>query len=107
MINSVTTGKDMSWQEYYVFNADGTFLKSRETNGQTKEGSGTYSYTTSTNEKYISLTYKLGTDLIASCYTAQKQEQLIIVSTNKLVGTWNECDGPGLEYELVGQVVID
>jgi hypothetical protein len=101
MINSVTTGKDMSWQEYYVFNADGTFLKSREQNGQVKESSGTYSK----DEKYISLTYKKGAELIASCTGVQNQEQLYIVSADKLVGTWNICDGPGLEYQLVGQVI--
>ena len=103
MINSETTGKDMDWQEYYLLNSDGTFLKSHERNGQLKQGSGTYMR----GEKYISLTYTQGVELIASCTSAQNLEQLCIVSSTKMVGTWNACDGPGLEYQLVGQIVID
>jgi hypothetical protein len=45
---SVTTGSDMPWQEYYIFNADNTFLKSHIQDGQLKEASGTY---TINNEK--------------------------------------------------------
>lgn len=107
MTNSETTGKDMDWQEYFVFNADSTFVKSREQNGQVKEAKGTYAVSTTANEKYFVLTYQSGYELKASCLSGPPQENLRIVSSNKIVGTWNICDGPGLEYELVGQVVID
>jgi hypothetical protein len=107
MIHSETTGKDMSWQEYYLLNSDGTFLKSREQNGQVKEATGTYTYTTLNEEKYIQLTYKSGADLIASCMGVKQQEQLYIVFTDKIVGTWSWCDGPGLEYQLVKEGLED
>jgi hypothetical protein len=106
MINSVTTGKDMSWQEYYMFNADGTFLKSREQNGQVKVAIGTYSYPPNqSGEKSILITYQSGFELRASCFSDPPQESLTIISADKLVGTWNICDGPSLEYQLVGQVI--
>jgi hypothetical protein len=103
MTNSETTGKDMAWQEYFVFNTDSTFLKSREQNGQVKEARGTYSLSTTTNEKYFALTYQSGYELKASCFSGPPQENLLIVSSNKIIGTWNICDGPGLEYQLVKQ----
>lgn len=108
MIHSETTGKDMSWQEYYLFNSDGTFLKSREQNGQVKEATGIYSYPPNkSGEKSILLTYKSGFELRASCFSDPPQESLDIISSDKLVGTWNICDGPGLEYQLVEDVIVD
>ncbi len=106
MISSETTGKDMSWQEYYLFNSDSTFIKSREQNNIVKEATGSYSYVAKDNEKYILLNFKTGTELIASCL-GQQQEHLSVVSTEKLLGTWNICDGPGLEYQLVKQDIKD
>jgi hypothetical protein len=107
MINSETTGKDMAWQEYLVFNADSTFLKSREQNGQVKEARGTYSYSTTVNEKYLVLTYQSGYELKASCLSGLPKENLLIISSEKIIGTWNICDGPGLEYQLVKQSTED
>jgi hypothetical protein len=107
MTNSVTTGNDMAWQEYFVFNADSTFLKSREQNGQVKEAKGTYSFATKGNEKYFLLAYQSGYELKASCLSGPPQENLLVVSSTKIIGTWNICDGPGLEYQLVEQKVID
>jgi hypothetical protein len=105
MINSVTTGSDMSWQEYYFLNEDGTFFKSREQNGKVQEARGTYSRTP--DEQSVLLTYQSGLHLRASCLSDPSQEILNIVSSNKLVGTWNICDGPGLEYKLVEGQIID
>jgi hypothetical protein len=106
MSNSETTGKDMAWQEYYIFNADSTFLKSREQDGQVKEAKGTYSYSTLADEKNILLTFNSGFELKASCLSGPPQEKLRIVSTTKMLGTWNHCDGPGLEYQL-HQAIVD
>jgi hypothetical protein len=107
MTNSETTGKEMAWQEYIVFNADSTFLKSREQNGKVKEARGTYSISTKASEKYFVLKYNSGYELMASCYSGLAKEDLLIISPNRIIGTWNICDGPGLEYQLVEQFIID
>ncbi len=103
MNNSETTGNDMAWQEYFIFNTDSTFLKSREQNGQVKEARGTYSFSTTAYEKYFVLTYQSGYELKASCFSGLPQENLLMASSTKIMGTWNICDGPGLEYQLVKQ----
>lgn len=97
--NSETTGSNMSWQEYYIFYSDSTFLKSREQSGSTKEATGTYAYDAVDKNKLL-LTYKTGVELMASCLVAKK-EYLRLESSNKMVATVNACDGPGLEYQLV------
>jgi hypothetical protein len=107
MINSETTGAKMSWQEYYIFNGDSTFIKSREQNGQVKEATGTYAYVIHDDEKSLSLTFNSGYELMASCFSGLPKENLRIISSTKMVGSWDICDGPGLEYQLVGQVIID
>ena len=94
------TGDDMAWQEFYILNADNTFVKSRTRDGQTKEEGGTYSFTTYGDEEYIELLYKMDNDLIGSC-TAEPKELLIIKSTSEVYSTWNACDGPGLTYRRV------
>jgi hypothetical protein len=107
MINSVTTGQDMDWQEYYIFNADSTFIKSRQRDGKVQEATGTYSYSNKPNEQSIIITYRSGLNLRASCQSDPSEERLIIISPRKLIGTWNPCDGPGLEYQLVENAAID
>jgi hypothetical protein len=102
MINIETTGAEMSWQEFYVFHEDGTFIKSREQEGNVLEASGTYSYSNKPDEQFILITYQTGLNLKASCLADPSQERLNIISPEKLVGTWNICDGPILEYKLVG-----
>ena len=42
--NSVTTGDQMSWQEYYLLKQDGTFIKSRTKDGVTFIKNGTYAF---------------------------------------------------------------
>lgn len=93
-----TTGDDMDWQEFYVLNDDETFLKSRTQDGVTIEASGTYSVLeTPSDGAYIVLSYPETNTIIASCTYSTKEE--LYIDTNKLLGTWNYCDGPGLEYE--------
>jgi hypothetical protein len=107
MTNSETTGKDMVWQEYYIFNTDSTFIKSRKQNDKVNEAKGTYSIRKTAAENHIVLTYNSGYELMASCYSGLSKENLFIVTSDKMIGTWNHCDGPGLEYQLVKQVIID
>jgi hypothetical protein len=100
MINSVTTGTEMDWQESYSFNNDGTFTKSRTRNTVKTTVSGTY--TTQNNSKvlYLELTYPKESELIGSCYGNLKEELYFSASTT-LSSTWRNCDGPGLDYEKV------
>ncbi|UOB18145.1 hypothetical protein [Abyssalbus ytuae] len=100
MANSEKSGEEMEWQEYYLLNEDQTFEKYRERNNNTKQASGTYKYTTAGEEKYLVLTYTKGLDLIGNC-TGDNKEQLLVQSDQSLSGTWNACDGPGLEYKKV------
>lgn len=95
------TGEDMFWQEYYLFNSNGTFLKSREQNSSVKEATGTYEIQTLSDGDYFILSYKTGYDLIGSCSSQENKEYLHFISATKMSNTWNACDGPGLTYERV------
>ncbi|MBI3220644.1 MAG: hypothetical protein HYZ44_14105 [Bacteroidetes bacterium] len=90
-----TTGSEMQWQEYYVFNDDGTFLKSRVQDNSTKTASGTYASVTESGQTFLELTFTTGSELMASCYP---KERLWKNSVDGLQGTWGHCDGPTLEY---------
>lgn len=98
--NSETVGDDMDWQEYYVLKQNGTFIKHRERDGLLTTATGSYELITQENEKYFELTYKTGKELIASCYSIDGKE-VLMYNGDMLFGTWNACDGPGLEYSLV------
>lgn len=98
--NSETTGTAMEWQEYYIFNSDGSFTKSRTQNGVKKELSGSYIFSKVQEESFLELTYTTNNDIIGSCYGNNK-EQLNILPNSILLSTWRYCDGPGLEYKKV------
>ncbi len=93
-----TTGADMEWQEYYIFNSNATFIKSRDIGGEVKEASGTYITETFNEQEYLELTYSKGKELIASC-SGNDKEQLFFSKGDVLKGNWNICDGPELEYK--------
>lgn len=97
--SSEKTGIDMEWQEFYLLNSNGTFIKSREQNGLVSEESGTFSLEESNNEKHLVLFYDFDNALIGSCYSSELKEELVLKSDNSLFSTWSACDGPGLEYE--------
>ena len=97
--NSETTGIAMEWQEFYLLNSNGTFIKSREHNGVLMEESGTFVFKNLSEEKFLELTYSSDNELIGSCYSSEFKENLWLKSENRMIGTWSECDGPGLEYE--------
>lgn len=107
MINSETTGPDMAWQEYIVLAADASFLKSRQQNGHVKVARGSYSLATVNDEQYVVLNYTSGYELRASCHSGLAEEHVRVISPTKMVGTWNICDGPGLEYQRVEEKTIE
>ncbi|MFV5684599.1 hypothetical protein ACM55I_04055 [Flavobacterium sp. GB2R13] len=96
--NSETMGTAMEWQEFYLFNTNGTFTKSRERNGIKITISGTYAATSHSDGMYLELIYPNDSELIGSCYGNQK-EILYFTDNNNLSNTWKNCDGPGLEYK--------
>jgi hypothetical protein len=100
MINSVTIGTAMDWQESYSFNNDGTFTKSRTQNTVKTTVSGSYTTQNNSDGLYLELTYSKDSEIIGSCYGNLKEELYFSTSTT-LSGTWRNCDGPGLEYQKV------
>tara|TARA_R110000868_G_scaffold27909_3_gene105223 strand:+ start:2718 stop:3146 length:429 start_codon:yes stop_codon:yes gene_type:complete len=98
--NSETTGAAMEWQENYIFNKDGSFVKSRTRNGVKTELSGDYIFAKVQKESFLELSYKIDSDIIGSCYGNNKEE-LYILPNSILSSTWKNCDGPGLEYKKV------
>lgn len=100
MINSVTTGAAMEWQESYLFKNDGTFEKSRIRNTVETKAVGTYTMVHYQDGKYLELIYANDSEIIGSCYGNLK-EVLYFATNTTLSGTWNACDGPGLEYKKV------
>lgn len=98
MVDSETTGSAMEWQEFYLFNSNGTFTKSRERNGIKTTISGTYTTTNHIEGFYFELTYPNDSEIIGSCYGNLKEE-LYVTENNTLLNTWKNCDGPGLEYK--------
>lgn len=96
--NSERTGENMGWQEYYLLKSDGTFIKHRERDGINYDVSGNFKFLSTTSGTLLELTHDTENAIIGNCYSHQT-EQLSLKSINKLVGTWQMCDGPGLEYE--------
>ncbi len=90
-----TTGNDMPWQEQYIFNADGTFSKTRILSSASKTANGSYTLVKESDQEFLELTYLMGSELRASCY---EKERLLKSAEGLLEGTWGHCDGPTLEY---------
>jgi hypothetical protein len=98
MLNSESTGTAMDWQEFYLFNNDGTFTKSRVRDAVKTTISGTFTTVNHSDGLYLELTYPNDSELIGSCYGNLKEE-LYFNTNNTLSSTWRNCDGPGLEYK--------
>lgn len=97
--SSETTGSDMEWQEFYVFDNNGTFKKSRERDGTKITASGTYTINNISDGDYLQLSYPQDSDIIGNCSGNQKEE-LYLNSNNLLTTSWKNCDGPALEYDI-------
>lgn len=105
MINSVTTGAAMEWQEAYLFKNDGTFEKSRIRSTVETKATGTYTMIQYQDGKYLELIYAKDSEIIGNCYGNLKEE-LYFVTNTTLSSTWKACDGPGLEYQKLDSNVI-
>ena len=101
MVGSETTGDEMEWQEYYIFNTDGTFTKQRERNNEVAEASGTYEKETNENGLVYKLTYSEENELVGSCSGASQEYLYYDSDEQTLLSNWWACDGPGLYYEQV------
>lgn len=96
-VNSETTGTEMEWQESYVLQENGDFTKTREVDGTTLQAVGTYQIVELSDGPYFEFTYRESSVLIGNCTGDLKE--LLSFRENTLYGTWQACDGPGLEYE--------
>ncbi|MEQ1586298.1 MAG: hypothetical protein ABL895_10490 [Cyclobacteriaceae bacterium] len=92
-----STGSNMGWQECYLLYPDNTFKKIREQNNQTTEVDGSYKELPLSDGVYLELVFKNDNNLIGSCSGDKKE--LLKKSTDQLISTWWNCDGPGLFYE--------
>jgi hypothetical protein len=95
--NSEQTGADMAWQEYYIFQNNGSFLKQRVQDGVQYNASGSYTLKTTAEGQFFELIHTADSEIVGSCYGNQN-ESLWLQSNKQLVGIWQACDGPGLEY---------
>ena len=98
-VNSETTGDEMAWQEIYKLLEDGSFVKERNREGEVSIARGTYLITVLSDGPYLELTFNGNHELIENCTGDQKE--LLRYEDDKLFGTAQACDGPGLEYERV------
>ena len=96
---SETTGQNMSWQENYIFNADGSFLKTRNENGESTSAGGYYSF--HEQEQAFILNYNKSNPLIGNCTSESKEYLYFDENKAYLLSNWWACDGPGLFYERI------
>ncbi len=94
------TGTDMEWQEYYLLQSDGTFIKSRDRKNRTITVNGTYKFVETSEGTYIVFTHESESTLICNCSTTLT-ESLRVNSEKELIATCWACDGPGLFYERI------
>lgn len=96
--NETTTVDDLDWNEFYILRPDSTFLKSRETDGNTIEATGTFTNVDSSDRPYLELLFETGGELRASC---SQGKELLSYKRNTLInGSWVACDGPRMVYRL-------
>lgn len=104
-IGTVTTGTEMEWQEaYLLFVTDSTFKKSRIADKVTFEATGTYTYKTIENQKYIEFTFNEDSIVISNCFGDLVETLQVFEDGDRLISTWSACDGPGLEYNRMGEL---
>ncbi|UZO81052.1 hypothetical protein NBT05_00915 [Aquimarina sp. ERC-38] len=95
--NSETTGNQMSWQEIYEINNNGSFTKIRNRDGNITEASGTYEIKEENEGRALLLMYDQKNPIIGNC-TGDTTEYLSIYK-DILQSSWFACDGPGLFYK--------
>ncbi|QCK16831.1 hypothetical protein [Mangrovivirga cuniculi] len=90
------TGEDIGYEEYYIFNSDGSFSKTNISEEGSKSVNGIYSEIETTDGNQLKLEYPEDHELIENC-TGDPIEVLTIL-TNELKGGSAPCDGPDLYY---------
>ncbi|MCX2743053.1 hypothetical protein OO013_04210 [Mangrovivirga sp. M17] len=93
------TKEDIPYEEFYVFNSDGSFTKTRITNDEVESASGRYTKENTNDWKHLKLVYSEDSQLIDNC-TGEAVEHLAI-EQNELKGGSAPCDGPALYYSPV------
>ena len=93
-----TIGGDMEWQESYILNIDGTFIKSRWLDEEIIQANGIFKYKNVEGENYIEFIYDVDNELIGNCTPELKETLIFNEKEYMLKSTWQNCDGPELEY---------
>lgn len=93
------TGENMYWQENYVFNADGSFLKTRIKNGESTTAEG--NYTVSEEDQTFILNHHNRNPLIGNCNMGNTEYLSFDKNRVNLLSNWWACDGPGLFYKRI------
>lgn len=88
------------WKETYDFKKDNTFIKTKVQNETTITASGTFSVATIQNRPHLQLTYTNPSEIVGSC-KGNQSEELVVNEAGTLNSTWQNCDGPSLEYKKV------
>ncbi|UGU17292.1 hypothetical protein LS482_05325 [Sinomicrobium kalidii] len=102
--DSETTGEKMEWQETYILNPDSTFTKTRVTENETLTGNGTFMITENEHGTVLLLTFENENNpVIGTCYGDNKERLTQNAAEGILVSSWENCDGPGLFYEMAGE----
>lgn len=99
--NSEITGDEMEYQEYYIFNDDTTFSKTRIQDQEEITEKGSYSIVEMDNRQTFRIRFNQDNDLIGNC-SMEPVEFLYLDDDNKtLLSNWWACDGPGLSYKQI------
>ncbi len=95
-----STGADMAWQEYYLLQSNGAFIKSREQENTTITVQGTFKRVQLSDGEYLEFIHETESALLCNC-SADLKEYLKLDSEKELIATCWACDGPGLFYERI------
>lgn len=98
VINSETTGSKMEWQESYVFNIDGTFLKTRVQDNVVTTSGGTFEIKKDDDYAVLKLIHYQSNSIIGNC-SGDLSEFFSVNKDGFLQSSWWSCDGPGLFYK--------
>ncbi|GAA4270917.1 hypothetical protein U6A24_03375 [Aquimarina gracilis] len=93
-------GENMEWQEDYLLQSDGTFIKTRERENNTTTVKGTYAFVKLSDGTYLELIHESENTLLCNC-SAELKEYLKLDTDTDLIGTCWACDGPGLFYKRI------
>ena len=98
---SERTGDDMPYQEYYIFNSDNTFSKTRISDENEVSISGLYEIKMNNDGVAYLLNYPEESDLVGNCSSKKKEYLYFDDQGTTLLSSWWACDGPGLFYKQV------